>query len=38
MNGTWYGGASRSGEGLLITVNATGLATVAMFTHLPLLF
>ncbi len=35
MNGTWYGGASRSGEGLLITVNATGLATVAMFTHQP---
>ncbi len=38
MNGTWYGGASRSGEGLLITVNATGLATVAMFTHQPVLF
>jgi streptogramin lyase len=35
MNGTWYGGASRSGEGLLITVNASGLATVAMFTHQP---
>jgi hypothetical protein len=35
MNGTWYGGAARSGEGLLITVNATGLATVAMFTHQP---
>lgn len=35
MNGTWYGGATRSGEGLLITVNASGLATVAMFTHQP---
>ncbi len=38
MNGTWYGGSSRSGEGLLITVNASGLATVAMFTHQPLLY
>jgi hypothetical protein len=38
MNGTWYGGATRSGEGLLITVNASGLAIVAMFTHQPLLF
>jgi len=38
MNGTWYGGSSRSGEGLLITVNATGLASVAMFTHQPTLF
>jgi hypothetical protein len=35
MNGTWYGGATRSGEGLLITINANGLATVAMFTHQP---
>ncbi len=38
MNGTWYGGGTRSGEGVLITVNASGLATVAMFTHRPLLY
>ncbi len=38
MNGAWYGGESRSGEGLLITVNAAGVAVVAMFTHQPRLY
>lgn len=38
MNGAWYGGESRSGEGLLITVNAAGIAVVAMFTHQPRLY
>jgi streptogramin lyase len=35
MNGTWFGGEPRSGEGLLITVDASGTAFVALFTHTP---
>lgn len=35
MNGTWYGGEARSGEGVLITVDPSGTAFVAMFTHTP---
>ncbi len=35
MNGTWFGGDPRSGEGLLITVDASGTAFVALFTHTP---
>lgn len=35
MNGTWFGGDARSGEGLLITVDASGTAFVALFTHTP---
>ena len=35
MAGIWYGGESRSGEGLFIDVSNEGVASVAFFTHRP---
>jgi len=35
MAGTWYGGAARSGEGLLLDVLNNGAVLVAFFTHRP---
>jgi DNA-binding beta-propeller fold protein YncE len=35
MAGTWYGGADRSGEGLMIDVAANGVVFVAFYTHRP---
>jgi hypothetical protein len=36
MSGTWYGGASRSGEGFLIDVLSDTSAVVTWYTYLPL--
>ena len=37
MGGVWYGGAARSGEGLMVDVSADGQsAVVAWYTHAPL--
>lgn len=35
MAGTWFGGATRSGEGLFLDVLADGVVLVAWFTHRP---
>jgi hypothetical protein len=35
MSGTWYGGASRSGEGFLIDVLSDNSAIVTWYTYLP---
>lgn len=35
MAGTWFGGASRSGEGLFLDVLADGVVLAAWFTHRP---
>lgn len=35
MAGTWFGGASRSGEGLFLDVLANGVVLAAWFTHRP---
>lgn len=35
INGAWYGGASRNGEGLLIDQTGDGRAVVAWFTYRP---
>jgi len=37
MGGVWYGGAARSGEGLMVDVSADGQsAVVSWYTHAPL--
>jgi len=36
MSGTWYGGASRSGEGFLIDVLSNSKAIVTWYTYLPI--
>jgi sugar lactone lactonase YvrE len=36
INGTWWGGASRAGEGVLITRAGDGTTFVAFFTHRPM--
>lgn len=35
ITGSWYGGAARNGEGLMIDVNEDGVAFVAWFTYRP---
>ncbi len=35
MNGVWYGGDARNGEGFSVTVSEGGLAAVAFYTHRP---
>lgn len=35
MAGTWFGGATRSGEGLFLDVLANGVVLAAWFTHRP---
>ena len=35
VNGSWWGGESRNGEGLFVTRAPDGLVAVAFFTHRP---
>lgn len=35
ITGSWYGGAARNGEGLMVDVNADGVAFVTWFTYRP---